>query len=58
MSAIEVGDESLGQCEAHHPLFGRCHYVPHGPEVNHWIEYPKNSGRGITFVAEAVLDRG
>lgn len=54
MSGIEVGDEALGQCEARHWLFGRCHYVPHPPGTDHWIEHPAGSGRGASFTDAAT----
>lgn len=57
MSAMEIGDESLGQCEARHWAFGRCHLIPHGPEVNHWIESRYTPGRGSTFTDAATTTR-
>ncbi len=54
MTAVVVADESLGQCEAVHWAFGRCHLIPHGPEVNHWIEGRFTPGRGVTFTDAAT----
>lgn len=51
---MKIADESLGQCEARHWGFGRCHLIPHGPEVDHWIESRFTPGRGVTFTDEAT----